>query len=188
MGEKLPFSITLGGPDQPGLLARICGILAEHECELSDSRLSQLVGEVVGIMVVYAPPDKDWETLSAAFDELRETGLAIAVREPPDDGWVSHKTPFTKGYMVSYEGGHRPDVMGALASALSGAGCHFTDVSLDASLGDHTNAFVLVCEVEAPLERDEIQALVDGVGKKAGITLSVIPSDMDDIASGIFEI
>ncbi|MFT7624223.1 MAG: glycine cleavage system regulatory protein [Myxococcota bacterium] len=188
MKGKLPFSITLGGPDSPGLMARICGILAEAECELSDCRLSQLVGDVIGIMVVYAPVGTTTVSLTTALKPLKDAGLTLMVREPPDEGWVSHKTPFSESYMVSYEGGHRPDVLGRLSAALSVAGCHFTDVNVDAALGDQSNAFVLVCEIIAPLSLGELRDLVDQVGAEAGVSLGVMPADMDDIASGMFPV
>lgn len=186
--DRLPFSITFSGRDAPGLLSRICDILTELDCQLADTRIAQLVGECVGILVVYAPADASHEAISTAFEPVRSEGIQVDVREPPDDGWVSYKTPFTKPYMVSYEGAHRPDITQALAHALSDAGCHFMDVSIDSALGDRSNAFVLVCELEAPLERVEIEAIVSRVGEDQGVELTVIPSDMDEIASGVYGI
>ncbi len=180
-GQRVPFSITISGPDKPGLLANMCDILTTLECHIADVRIAQLVGECIGILVIYAPPGATNKAVSDAFDPIRKDGLHVCVNDAPDDGWVSYKTPWSSPYMVSYEGADRPGIMSKVAHELSAVGCHFMDVSVDSSLGDTSNAFILVCEVEAPLDRDEIDALVSKVGKELEIELTVMPANMDDL-------
>lgn len=181
MLPPVPFSISISGPDTSGLLVRITDALEALSCHLADARIAQLVGRVSGILVVYGPEGTTQDDLSNAFAPVRAAGLRVEVLDAPDDGWPSYKTPFSQPYMISYEGADCPEMLTDLAKTLTAAGCHFSDISLDSTLGDESNVYVLVCEVEAPLELNEMQVLTDKVGKAHGRELSVMAANFDEL-------
>lgn len=178
---RVPFSLTFSGPDSTGLLARIGDALTGLGCELADTRIASLVGLCTGMSVLYAPEGTTRADLERAFEALVVDGLLVTVRDAPDDGWPSHRSPLTQPFMISYEGANRPGLLVTLAHMLSEAGCQFSDVSIDSTVGNRSNAYVLVCEVQAPLELAELRALTRAVGEKHGLELSVIPANLDDI-------
>ena len=184
MGQRVPFSVTISGKDARGLLAKIGDILEEQGCVLEDTRISRLVGLATGILIADAPPETTLDTLTKAFDAVRALDVRVEVREAPDDGWPSRGTPFSTPYLVSYEGADKPEMLVTLARKLAAAGCTFADVSIDSTVGNNVGAYVLVCEIDAPMSLAEVQEVCQVVGREHGIELSVIPANMDDLVCG----
>ncbi len=181
---RVPFSITIAGLDSNGLLSRIGRLLQELGCELADTRIARLVGLCTGMFVVYAPSGTTVGMLEQSFQVLTDEGMTITVREAPDDGWPSHRSPLTNPFIISYEGADKPGVLVSLAHTLSESGCSFADVAIDSTVGNRSNAFVLVCEVEAPFDKERLSELTTQVGREHGVELSVLPANLDDLDFG----
>jgi glycine cleavage system regulatory protein len=82
--------LTLIGPDRPGLVQAVAGIVAEHGGNWLESRMTHLAGRFAGILRAELPPERAAAAL-AALAALEGQGLKIvaetvarAARAPPD--------------------------------------------------------------------------------------------------------
>ena len=76
--------MTVIGPDRPGLVDTVAGLVAEHEGNWLESRMSRLGGHFAGILRVEVPASKDRdlvlpEPLTAGCD--RDSGRQAAAEE-----------------------------------------------------------------------------------------------------------
>ena len=79
--------VTLLGPDRPGLVELLAGVIAAHGGNWLESRMSHLAGKFAGILRAELPPDKLPAAL-AALAALESRGLKVYA-EPahgPDRG------------------------------------------------------------------------------------------------------
>lgn len=78
--------MTLIGGDRPGLVDSVAGIVAEHEGNWLESRLSRLGGQFAGIVHAEVPAEKE-ASLIDALKNLNAQGLSVVVHsEPPKMG------------------------------------------------------------------------------------------------------
>jgi len=79
------FAVSALGPDRPGIVAAITGVVAEHAMNVVDARAAILRGHFSATFLVTGGDHVDAETLQRALDTVREgLGLEAAVaREVP---------------------------------------------------------------------------------------------------------
>src|SRR4029453_18040843 len=79
--------LTLLGPDRPGLVELLAGVIAAHGGNWLESRMSHLAGEFAGILRAELPPDKVPAAL-AALAALESRGLKVYAEaaQGPDRG------------------------------------------------------------------------------------------------------
>src|SRR5260221_4901870 len=68
--------LTLIGPDRPGLVEAVAGIVAEHGGNWLESRMTHLAGKFAGILRAELPPERAAAAL-AALAALEGQGLKI---------------------------------------------------------------------------------------------------------------
>jgi glycine cleavage system regulatory protein len=68
--------VTLLGPDRPGLVELVAGIIASHGGNWLESRMSRLAGKFAGILRAELPEDRVAEAL-AALTALGSRGLKV---------------------------------------------------------------------------------------------------------------
>ena len=76
--------LTLLGPDRPGLVELVAGVIAAHGGNWLESRMSHLAGKFAGILRAELPPDKVQPAL-AALAALESRGLKV-IAEPASAG------------------------------------------------------------------------------------------------------
>jgi glycine cleavage system transcriptional repressor len=82
------FIVTVYGPDKAGLLARITGVFAAHDVNLTDvqSRVASHGGVYVMLFEIEAPPELDESTLREALEMTgREIGVSVSLRALEED-------------------------------------------------------------------------------------------------------
>ena len=72
--------LTVVGPDRPGLVERLAGLVAAHDGNWLESRLVHLGGHFAGVVRVVVPPDRQ-SALRAALAALAGEGLAVSATE-----------------------------------------------------------------------------------------------------------
>src|SRR5882672_10048550 len=68
--------LTLIGPDRPGLVEAVAGIVAEHGGNWLESRMTHLAGKFAGILRAELPPEKA-EAALLALAGLEARGLKV---------------------------------------------------------------------------------------------------------------
>src|SRR5204863_8138590 len=74
--------LTLLGPDRPGLVELVAGVIAAHGGNWLESRMSHLAGKFAGILRAELPPDKVQSAL-AALVALESRGLKVIAEPAP---------------------------------------------------------------------------------------------------------
>ena len=76
IGAMIDLVLTLIGPDRPGLVQAVAGIVAEHGGNWLESRMTHLAGKFAGILRAELPSDRAPAAL-AALAALEGKGLKI---------------------------------------------------------------------------------------------------------------
>jgi glycine cleavage system regulatory protein len=121
---QTPLVMTIIGPDRTGLVESVARVVAEHDGNWLESRMSRLGGEFAGILRIELPADKR-QPLLDALQKLQGAGLTVVVR--PDDP----KTPAAAGRQTRLEivGHDRPGIVREITHALAEAGVNVEEFS-----------------------------------------------------------
>lgn len=76
---KTALVMTVIGPDRPGLVELVAGLVASHGGNWLESRMSHLGGQFAGILRVQVPLEKEQE-LIRALRSLQSQGLSITAQ------------------------------------------------------------------------------------------------------------
>src|SRR3954469_8291420 len=74
--------LTLLGPDRPGLVELVAGVIAAHGGNWLESRMSHLGGKFAGILRAELPPDRLQAALTA-LAALEARGLKVIAEQAP---------------------------------------------------------------------------------------------------------
>jgi glycine cleavage system transcriptional repressor len=157
------LAVTAVGADQPGIIARVTGVLLEHGGNLQDSTMTILGGQFAIVLLVEsaADPESLESDLSAATSDL---GLVVAVRNV---GQGAQSPPAT--HMLSVYGADRPGIVHRVTSQLADRGINVSDVTTRVLHGERP-VYAMVLEVALPQgsDPDELTAaLRQGDGEDA---------------------
>ena len=166
------LAVTAVGADQPGIIARVTGVLLEHGGNLQDSTMTILGGQFAIVLLVEsdADPAALESDLAGATGDL---GLVVAVR-PVGEGASS--PPAT--HMLSVYGADRPGIVHGITSQLAERRINVSDVTTRVLHGERA-VYAMVLEVSLPAGTDAEElaaALRQGEGSDA-IEASIHPLD-----------
>src|SRR5204862_1807475 len=105
--------MTMIGPDRPGLVESVAGLVAEHGGNWLESRMSRLGGHFAGILRVEVPEERE-KTLVAALQGLASRGLTIVIH--PDQPGAAPKPPRLS--ILEIVGQDRPGIVSQISHAL----------------------------------------------------------------------
>lgn len=77
---KKTFVLTMIGPDRPGIVKQLSGILTDHHANWLESRMANLAGEFAGILHASIDTDK-YQALLRDLNKLQTQNLHIVVKE-----------------------------------------------------------------------------------------------------------
>jgi glycine cleavage system regulatory protein len=161
--------LTLIGPDRPGLVQAVAGIVAEHGGNWLESRMTHLAGKFAGILRAELPPERAAEAM-AALSALERQGLKIvaetvarADREPPQ-----------RTMDLELLGLDRPGIVREIAQLLAGSGVNVEELTtnrtsapmsgeilFEARAHVHVPASTDVAKLRASLERVASDLMVE---------------------------
>ncbi len=115
--------MTIIGPDRPGLVEMVAALVAEHEGNWLESRMSRLGGHFAGILRVTVP-DVQRAKLVSALETLGSHGLTVVVH--PDEA----TTPESAGQMRALEvvGQDHPGIVRQIAQTLARFGVNVEEL------------------------------------------------------------
>jgi glycine cleavage system transcriptional repressor len=113
------------GPDRPGIVARVTGVLLEHGCNIADSHMGLLSGRFSMMLVVTLPEGlRDRRFADDLERAARELGLDAIHAEYIGDAAATQ--PAT--HVVTVYGADHPGIVAAVTEALARAGASVTDL------------------------------------------------------------
>lgn len=77
---KTTFVLTMIGPDRPGIVKQLSGILTEHNANWLESKMANLAGEFAGILHATVDTAK-YQPLLRDLNQLQTENLQIIVKE-----------------------------------------------------------------------------------------------------------
>ncbi|MGI0118109.1 glycine cleavage system protein R [Zooshikella sp. RANM57] len=158
--------ITLLAPDRPGIIETISQIIAAHEGNWLDSKLSLFNGQFAGIAHIYVP-NKFLPSLTEQFNQLTAQKIAIhhAVIDPANTASAEEEITYTLHLL----GNDRPGIVRDITKILLEFKINITDIQTE-----HTSA---------PMSNDAIfkASAVLRVPQSANIDL--IKSNLEKLAN-----
>jgi glycine cleavage system regulatory protein len=115
--------MTVIGPDRPGLVESIAGLVAEHQGNWLESRMSRLGGQFAGILRVEAPVEQE-AALVEALKHLNTRGLSVVVQ--PDAPAASPPAPRLS--LLEIVGQDRPGIVRQISHALASYGVNVEEL------------------------------------------------------------
>lgn len=173
----MELAVHAFGPDRPGIVAAVTGVLAERGGNLEDSAMTMLQGQFAMMIVVDVPDDVGptslEEELAAATGEL---GLTVVVRViGPSDGHGA--VDRASAWDISVSGADRPGIVHRIATVLADAGANIVDLNTRLL----SPGYVLLLEVTLPLEGDPaaLEGALRAAAGELGVELAMRPDDAD---------
>lgn len=167
------LAVTAIGVDQPGIIARVTGVLYEHGGNLTDSSMTILGGHFAIMLLVDCGADPA-ELEAALADATADLGLIVRVAEV---GEGHESAPAT--HVLTVYGTDRPGIVHAASRALAEAGVNVTDLTTQL-LGGEQPVYACVMEIALSDATDE-EALAAFVRDAVGVEVSVHPVDVETL-------
>jgi len=160
MHEQVSVLLTVIGPDRPGIVEAISGLVSENDASWVESRMARMASQFAGILRVTVPSQKADE-LMKSLGTLGTRGLRVHVER--DDGVRPNDAP--KTIHLDLLGNDRPGIVREISRVLAAHGVNIEEL--------HTEC------VHAPMDGRELF--------KATATLSVPPELSLDKLRGTVE-
>jgi glycine cleavage system regulatory protein len=141
--------LTLIGPDRPGLVDAVAGVVSSHGGNWLGSRMARLAGQFAGILHVEVP-EAEAKVLLAALAALETRGLRI-LGEPSAEPATS-----AAGRSLDLElvGLDRPGIVHEIAQLLAGNGANVEELATDRSSGPMSGEMLFHAKARVRLPND----------------------------------
>jgi glycine cleavage system regulatory protein len=106
--------LTVIGADRPGLVESLAEIVASHDANWIESRMSHLAGQFAGLLRVQVPEDRA-EALIAGLDALSSSGLRVQVQSAD----AAPGTTAERHVELELVGQDRPGIVREISRALA---------------------------------------------------------------------
>lgn len=168
--------LIVTGKDQPGIIARVTGLLFKSHCNLEDISMTVLEGTFAMILVVSFPAGRG-QSLSAQSSGLeKRTGLSLT--------WKEIRQPLRRGenlgshlYMVSALGRDHTGIVYHVSRILAVHQSNIVDLNSKILGRGNKTLYALALEVEIsnPALVKKIQKSLQTVGKKLKLDIHLKP-------------
>jgi glycine cleavage system transcriptional repressor len=168
-------AVTAVGPDRPGIVAAVTGVLLEHGGNLEDTAMTRLGGHFAMVLVVEVAEGAD--RLEAALAAATESlGLTVTVRSIAD---LSATDDDGAPDVVSVHGADRPGIVHRVTSVLADHGANVVDLATHQLTTDAGTGYVVLLEVLVPSNPDELVAALEATAADLGVDVTVRADDPD---------
>jgi glycine cleavage system regulatory protein len=122
--------LTLIGPDRPGLVEAVAGIIAAHGGNWLESRMTQLAGKFAGILRAEVPPEKAADVLQA-LAALGTRGLKVVAETAPRQEAAAARSGPQRTMDLELVGLDRPGIVREIAQLLAASGVNVEELVTD---------------------------------------------------------
>jgi glycine cleavage system regulatory protein len=116
--------LTLLGPDRPGLVELVAGVIAAHGGNWLESRMSHLAGKFAGILRAELPVERV-AAATAALTALEARGLKVIVETAAG----AATAPAERGMDLELVGLDRPGIVREISQLLAGNGVNVEELT-----------------------------------------------------------
>lgn len=163
------------GPDRPGMVAAITGVLMGHGGNLEDTSMTILQGHFAMMLVVGIPEGEAPSALEEALSkEVASLGLTVVVRPMEEDTQISDIEPSSE-WSVSVHGSDRPGIVYRITSLLAQHGANIVDLSTRITRSGEDHVYVMLFDITLgdSTEVDRMQAELATLSEELGVDAHV---------------
>ena len=158
--------ITIIGPDKPGIISAVSGILFTQGCNIENISQTILQSEFAGICLVSMPSELTIETLNEALGSgLPGQSLQIHVK-PLDPAMELSGKPITEPFIVSTCGPDKKGIVAVISKVIADAGVNISNLKAVFEGGNNPDRNIMIFEIDVPVDAD-FQTLSEKLKHKA---------------------
>lgn len=170
--------LTLLGPDRPGLVELVAGVIAAHGGNWLESRMSHLAGKFAGILRAELPAERV-AAATAALAALETRGLKVTVETAAGPG----ERPEERAMDLDLVGLDRPGIVREISQLLAGNGVNVEELTtnrvsapMSAEMLFEAHAHV---RVSPATDVGELRAALERLASDLVVEVKLTPSDSD---------
>jgi glycine cleavage system transcriptional repressor len=172
--------ITVSGKDQPGIIAKVSGLLFARGCNLEDVSMTLLEGQFAMMMTVCLPSPACELRVLQSLDLLRSAPWSLDCHVTELRGKISHGKKHPKGtlpHMITAFGKDRTGIVYEVSRALAGMQVNITDLDSRILGKGAKTTYAMLLEVDVPgrVSLVKLRALLAKVAKKLKIEIQLKP-------------
>ncbi len=146
--------ITVIGPDRPGIIAGVSGVLSTHMCNIENITQTILQTEFAGICLVSMPASLDIEVLQNAMDQaLADCHLQITIKDQDEEPSNHGRVP-TEPFIVSTRGPDKQGIVAVISQAIADAGVNISNLKAVFQGGENPDRNIMIFEIDVPVSVD----------------------------------
>lgn len=176
--------VTAFGPDRPGIVATVTGVLVRNGANLADTAMTNLAGQFAMVLVVDVSAEGAAEALERTLaDETAALGLTVAVR--PLTGEQAELPPVVgdvgTAWAVSVYGADQPGIVHRVTSALAERHANVVDLTTRTIGTPEEPVYVMLLEIVLPEDADvsALQQELAGLADDLRVEIHVHADDAD---------
>jgi glycine cleavage system transcriptional repressor len=170
-------AVTAVGPDRPGIVAAVTGVLLRHGGNLEDTAMTRLGGHFAMVLVVEVPGDEDATALERAL--VAETGaldLTVTVRPIAD---VHAAGDVGEPWAVTVHGADQPGIVHRVATVLAEHDVNVVDLATRQITTDAGTGYIVLLEVLVPGDASKVTAALADLARDLGVDINARPDEAD---------
>lgn len=173
------FIVTAFGPDNYGIVARVTSALAELNCNLADSTMSNLSGHFAMMLVVDGDVDEKSIFLSIQR-KCSELNLVVDVKQ------VSSETSLNLDgdrYVLSVYGTDHPGIVAGICEVLAGHNANIYDLTTRVTSSDSSKIYAMIMEVALAQGEDfnRLERDLNDQAEALGVSFSIRLVDPEEL-------
>lgn len=171
-------AVTAVGPDRPGIVAAVTGVLLHHGGNLEDTAMTRLGGHFAMVLVVEVPGDEDAGGLERALAaQTSALDLTVSVRPIADlQGADDEGT----SWAVTVHGADQPGIVHRVATVLAEQGANIVDLSTRRITSDAGTGYVVLLEVLLPTaDGDALAGALATLATELGVDIHLRADEAD---------
>ncbi len=166
------FILSVLSDDRPGVIRQIAELVAKHQGNWLESRLTQLAGKFAGVIRISLAEDKIGN-LQSAMQGLAERGIRVVVEE------LQTVTPAERGRTATFSavGPDRPGIVLEITQALTQYNINIADLNTNCSSMPYSGEPLFEAEgllhVPASTDLEQLAGQLDAIADALGIDISL---------------
>jgi glycine cleavage system transcriptional repressor len=175
--DVVHVAVTAVGPDRPGIVAAVTGVLLRHGGNLEDTAMTRLGGHFAMVLVVEVPGDEDAAALESALaGESSHLGLSVTVRPIAD---LADAGDRGDAWAVTVHGADQPGLVHRVATTLADHGANIVDLATRRITSDAGAGYVVLLEVLLEGDADALGRDLDALATELGVEIHLRPDEAD---------
>lgn len=170
--------ITFTGPDRPGIVDRISGIVAEHGANWEESRNACLAGRFAGILKVTVAEERA-EPLIAALRQLESSGLGVLV----DRGSEPARPEGTRRLALELTGADHPGIVHDVSHVLAERGINIEELNTERTSAPMAGQALFTAEarLECPggIDLEGLESALEALADDLMVRIVLHPADAE---------